>query len=69
MITMANYLVFENPAIAEKLREAGFIIFKQQYNGKECFATGMNADLMDIMSELKMQFETEQFAVAHTIHF
>lgn len=66
---MANFLIFENPAIAEQLREAGFVIFKQQYNGKECFATGMNADLMDVMSELKMQFETEQFAVAHRLNF
>ena len=66
---MANYLIFKNPAIADKLREAGFAIFKQQYNGKECFATGMNTDLMDVMSELKMQFETEQFAVAHRLNF
>lgn len=66
---MADFLIFENPAIAEQLREAGFCIFKQQYNGKECFATGMNVDLMSLMSGLKMQFETEQFAVAHRLNF
>jgi len=66
---MADFLIFENPVIAEQLREAGFFIFKQQYNGKECFATGMNVDLMSLMSDLKMQFETEQFAVAHRLNF
>ena len=66
---MANFLIFENPAIAEQLREAGFVVFKQQYNGKECFATGMNVDLMSLVSDLKMQFETEQFAVAHRLNF
>lgn len=66
---MANFLIFENPAIAEQLREAGFVVFKQQYNGKECFATGMNVDLMSFASDLKMQFETEQFAVAHRLNF
>ena len=42
---MNKLIIFSDPVLALNLREAGFAVFKQRYNGKECFAAEENAAL------------------------
>ena len=66
---MANLIIFKDPALAHELREAGFAVLKQRYNGAECFAVEQTADLNVALPRMKARFADEHFAIARTLHF
>lgn len=66
---MKNFIIFDNPAVAAEMRKAGFIVFKQQFNGKECFAAENTAELAACLPTLKERFNVQEFAIARTLHF
>ena len=66
---MNKLIIFNDPALALNLREAGFAVFKQRYNGKECFATEENAELLAILPSMKQQYGINEFAYARSLHF
>ena len=66
---MNKFMIFDDPAIAQVLREAGFAVFKQQYNGKECFATEKTAELLAFAPNIAQKFETSRLGFARTLHF
>ena len=66
---MNRLMIFKTPDLAQKMREAGFAVLKQQYNGKDCFAVEETAELMEFLTRHKQLFAEEKFAFAHTLNF
>ena len=66
---MGNFIVFESPVIAQELRDAGLVVFKQRYNGRECFATENTPEMFNIMAEMKHRFGVDHFAISRTLVF
>ena len=66
---MNKLIIFDDPALAQRLRGAGFAVFKQQYNGKECFATEKTAELLQFDPNMAQKFETSRLFFARTLHF
>ena len=66
---MNNFIVFNDPAITKEMRDAGFAVFIQHYNGKECFAVEKTAELLAVLPNMKKRFDNEQFLHARTLHF
>lgn len=66
---MEKLMIFDDPVVAQALREAGFAVFRQQYNGKECFATEKTAEMLAFMPNITQKFETQRVSFARTLHF
>ena len=66
---MAKMIIFKDPALAHELREAGFAVFRQQYNGAECFAVEQTNELQMTLPTMKARFADERFAISRTLHF
>lgn len=66
---MKTLLIFREPAIAQKLRDAGFSVLKQQYGGKECFAVEESDMLHESLRTMKDTFGEVKFASSNTLCF
>lgn len=66
---MKKLLIFQEPAIAQKLRAAGFSVFRQKYGCKECFAVEDSEALQDSLRTMTETFGEVRFASSNTLCF
>ena len=66
---MSNMLLFDKPAIADKLRSAGFCVVRQRINDNDCFAVEDCKEVRELLADMKRQFGKYQFVTSDKLYF